>query len=847
MIASNNSDLPVNQDVLKLLWNDLPLNLLTLDQQILFKNQAKIRQCNTGEVIWASDSPGSQFCVISGRVRLVLSGMSVLLKPGDWFGDLIELEGFGKARASSKEVVVAHWNAGLWTALALPKVEQFWASIRVQYQPQFSTTSQFVAEYPFVSDVNTSAACLTMVAEYLHNPASIEWVKRYLSGQRPQQVVEAGEKLGLQLQKIKVSWGELQKLSFPALLHWHQERWVVVYAVKGENLIVADPLSHASSGEIVNRSIVEPAWDGKLWQVGLVQKQDKFGLHWFLPAVWRYRGLLREVLIASFSVQILGLATPIITQVIIDKALTQQSLSTLDVMGLALICVAFFQAFLDTLRLFVFSHTARRIDLSLSAQLFRHLIRLPLAYFESRQVGDTVARVQELENIRQFLTGTAATVIIDSIFTFIYLAVMFYYSSTLTWISLAVMPLFGLLTFVSTPVLRNWLNESFNRRADSQSFLVEVITGIHAVKAHSSEAVTRQRWEGLFARFVRTNFRASTTSNISNNIGTFLTGIATTLILYFGARLAINQQLTVGELVAFNMLVGRVTGPLIRLLQLWQNLQQVLLSVDRIGDILNVPVEAEAGAGSVLPSLRGQVTFEKVFFRYRPNQDAILKGVSFRVEPGMFVGVVGRSGSGKSTITKLLQRLYSIESGRILIDGFDTKSADLASLRHQIAVVLQDDFLFNGSVWENITLGQSDITPDRVVEAARLAAAHDFISELPQGYETNIGERGLTLSGGQRQRIALARLFLSEAPILILDEATSALDSETEQQVLQNLLSFTQGRTVFLIAHRFVSLKQADLILVFEKGVLMEQGTHAHLLQEKGLYWSLYQRQQASV
>jgi ATP-binding cassette subfamily B protein len=458
-------------------------------------------------------------------------------------------------------------------------------------------------------------------------------------------------------------------------------------------------------------------------------------------------------------------------------------------------------------------------------------------------VGDTVARVQELEQIRQFLTGTALTVVLDSIFAVVYLALMFYYNVKLTWVALAVLPLFATLTLVSTPILRIWLNETFNRSADSQSFLVETVTGIHAVKAHAAETSARDRWEGLFARFIRTGFKASTTSNISSNIGDFLTNFSSLLILWFGAKLVIDHYLSIGQLVAFQMLSARVTGPLLRLVQLWQNLQQVLLSVDRIGDILNAAPEAEAGTGLVLPPLQGQVTFDQVFFRYRPNTEPILRGISLTVQPGMFVGVVGRSGSGKSTLSKLLQRLYQVESGRILIDGFDINSADIGSLRQQISVVLQEDFLFNGSILENITLGNPDITAKQVVEAARLAVAHDFISELSQGYETNVGERGTALSGGQRQRIALARLFLSAAPILILDEATSALDSETEQQVLQNLQRVSQNRTVFMITHRFEPLKRADLIVVLERGVLMEQGTHLELIQKKGLYWSLYQRQ----
>ncbi|MEH2416680.1 type I secretion system permease/ATPase [Nostoc sp.] len=865
-------------------WNQPPLCWLTPEQQSKLENECQTRQYRLGEKIWSKDVGGYQFLIVAGKVRLREEGISkplTALEVGDWFGDLQKLSADFKAVAASKEVVVVCWDSALWAEFSHPQIQEFWQVLPVgmereketfsfssaaslapasegtssphSLQPQrgLPAANLIVSNYPFVASWNTAAACLTMVAQQLENSVQLEWVQRQLRGQRPKQVVEAGEKLGLLLRRLEVSWGELRQLSFPALLLWNSDSphpsWVVAYGVKGDRLIIANPLNPERTCESLPQSIVEASWDGRLWQVELISQQEKFNLSWFTPAVWKYKGLLTEVLLASFTLQLLGLTTPLITQVVIDKVMVQGSLPTLDVMAIALLCVAIFESILGILRLFIFTHTARRLDLSLSAQLFRHLMRLPLAYFESRRVGDTIARVQELEQIRQFLTGTALTVILDSIFAVVYLALMFYYNVPLTLVSLAVLPLFATLTIVATPILRNWLNETFNRSADSQSFLVETITGIHSVKAHAAEPVARDRWEGLFARFIRTGFKASTTSNISSNIGDFLTNLSTMLILWFGAKLVIEQKLTIGQLVAFQMLSGRVTGPLLRLVQLWQNLQQVLLSVDRIGDILNVSPEAELGTGLVLPPLKGQVTFEQVFFRYRPNFEAILRGISFNAEPGQFVGIVGRSGSGKSTLSKLLQRLYQIESGRILIDGFDIKSADLASLRQQVSVVLQEDFLFNGSILENITLGTPDISAEQVVEAARLAVAHDFISQLPYGYETNVGERGTALSGGQRQRIALARLFLSQAPILVLDEATSALDSETEQQVLQNLQKISANRTVFLIAHRFAPLKRADLILVLEQGVIAERGTHSQLLQQKGLYWSLYQRQQANI
>lgn len=857
-MSSNNinSSLPFKQEnssILMVNWDKPPFCWLSPEQQLQLNQKAQVYRYKLGEKIWGSEETNDRFTgyffIIAGKVRLRQEDSTQSLATLDvesWFGDWLKTENPIKAVAASKTVEVIRWDNTLWNLVNTVAIEQFWLQQQTRLITHTTETPKTLSGYPFVSSTNTGAACLTMAAYYLQLPAQLDWIQRRLRGQKPNQIIETGEKIGLQLRKLQLTWMDLKQIQFPALIHWQTESWVVVYGIRGNRLIIGNPLNPDSTCESIPKTLVEASWDGKLWQIEPIQKQERFNLTWFIPAVWQYRNLLFEVLLASFTLQILGLGTPIITQVIIDKVMVQQSIPTLDVMAIALLGVAVFEAVLGILRLFIFTHTARRLDLRLSSQLFRHLMRLPLAYFENRRVGDTVARVQELENIREFITGTAMTVILDSIFAGVYLAIMFYYNVQLTWIALAVLPLFALLTLSATPILRYWLNETFNRSADSQSFLVETITGIQSLKGHAAENTARERWEGLFARFIRTGFKASTTSNISNNIGGFLTNFSNLLILWFGAQLVIDQKFTVGQLVAFQMLSGRVTGPLLRLVQLWQNLQQVLLSVDRIGDILNVPPEAELGTGLVLPPLQGEVIFDQVIFRYQPDQEPILRGISFTAKPGMFVGIVGRSGSGKSTLSKLIQRLYPIETGRILIDSFDLNSVDLGSLRQQISVVLQEDYLFNGTILENISLNNSDITDEQIVQAAKLAVAHDFICDLPYGYDTKVGERGVALSGGQRQRITLARLFISQAPILILDEATTGLDAETEQQVLQNLQNFSQNRTVFMIAHRFEPLQKADSVLVLEKGILVEQGTHLELLQKRGLYWSLYQRQQSN-
>lgn len=813
---------------------------LPFQQELLLKS-AIVKSWTIGAVI--PNCPDRQYLILSGSVRCVFSdGKDVCLQSGDWLGGFVAFEDC-KFRVASQTAAIAQWDAkqrDSWKLLKFLSSRHKQPCRQLQQEPERVS----VQGYPFVSGVYTGAACLTMALQFFDAGVSFEVVKKQCSEESLQNIAQAAAALGLTMRRVSSRWEDLSRFSVPFLLRWHQSHWVIVYAVRGKSLLLSDPLSPAQSCEQIPRSLVESAWDGQLWLLEINPNQEQFNLSWFLPAVRKHWRLFAEVLCASVVLQILGLTTPVLNQVVIDRVMVNHSLATLDVVAVALFGVAIFEVILGGLRSFMFSHTAQRIDVALTGQLFRHLIRLPLAYFESRRVGDTLARVQELETIRRFITGTALTVILDAIFGVAYLGMMLVYSVPLTLASLSVLPFFAILSLVATPLLRKWLNETFNRSADTQSFLVEVLNGIQSVKANSAELAVRERWEGLFARYVRMNFKSQTASTISGQLADFLTSFSALLNLYLGARLVIEGKLTIGELIAFQMFSQRMSGPLLRLIQLWQNFQQVLLSVDRIGDVLNTPSEPE-GTGLLSPKLKGQVTFEQVFFRYRPEQDPILKGVSFTVQPGMFVGVVGRSGSGKSTLSKLLQRLYSPDSGRILIDGLDIKHLDPVRLRSQIAVVLQEDFLFNGSFVENIVLGKSGVSPADVVQASRFASAHDFISQ--KGYESGVGERGSALSGGQRQRVALARMFLNvsvtHAPIVMLDEATSALDSATEQKVLTSLREVLRDRTLFMVCHRFSALQSADLILVLDQGILVEQGTHDELLARQGSYYALYHLQ----
>ncbi|NGX99517.1 MAG: type I secretion system permease/ATPase, partial [Candidatus Afipia apatlaquensis] len=522
-------------------------------------------------------------------------------------------------------------------------------------------------------------------------------------------------------------------------------------------------------------------------------------------------------------------------------------LGTLEILIIGLVTIAIFEAILGALRTYLFAHTTNRIDVELGARLFRHLISLPLAYFQTRRAGDSVARVRELENIRNFLTSSALSLVIDLVFTFVFLGVMFVYSPMLTWIVLGAFPFYIAISAAATPPFRRSLDEKFRRGAENQAFLVESIVGMETLKAMAVEPQMQRRWEEQLAGYVAASFRVLNLGNVASQAVQFVSKLVTAAILFLGAKLVIDGSLTVGELVAFNMLASRVNVPVLRLAQVWQDFHQARLSVERLGDILNTRPESSTTAHrAALPPIRGEITFEHVGFRYRIDGQQVLHDVQFHVSAGQFVGIVGPSGSGKSTLAKLIQRLYVPEAGRVLIDGVDLAMVDTAWLRRQVGVVLQEDMLFNRSVRDNIALADPTLSMDQIINAATLAGAHEFILQLPEGYDTLVGERGCSLSGGQRQRIAIARALVTDPRILIFDEATSALDYESERIVQYNMRRICERRTAIVIAHRLSTVRRADRILTIDRGRLVEDGTHEELIHTNGRYATLHDIQAGS-
>jgi subfamily B ATP-binding cassette protein HlyB/CyaB len=657
------------------------------------------------------------------------------------------------------------------------------------------------------------------------------------------EMLRCAKGFGLKARTVKANWARLARAPLPAIAVLSDGGFLLLGRVEGDEVLV----QRASEPRPLKltRAEFETLWDGRLVlmvrRASLSDLSRRFNITWFLGAIRKYRSMLGEVLVASFFLQIFALVSPLFFQVVIDKVLVHRGLSTLEVLVIGLAVIAIFEATLGTLRTYLFSHTCNRIDVELGARLYRHLVALPLIYFQTRRVGDSVARVHELENIRNFLTSSALTFVIDLLFAVVFLAVMYVYSPVLTLVVLGAFPFYIGISAVATPLFRSRLDEKFRRGAENQAFLVESITGVQTLKALAVEPQMNRRWEEQLAGYVSASFRVISLGNVTSQAVQLVNHLVTVAILFLGAKLVIEGSLTVGELVAFNMLANRVATPVLRIAQIWQDFHQARLSIERLGDILNTRPETTIGVGrAVLPPVRGAVTFDHVGFRYRVDGSEILHDVSFHVPAGQIVGIVGPSGSGKSTLAKLLERLYVPETGRVLIDGVDLAMTDGAWLRRQIGIVLQEDVLFNRSVAENIALADPAMSMQRIVDAATLAGAHEFILELPEGYDTIVGERGCSLSGGQRQRIAIARALVTDPRILIFDEATSALDYESERVIQDNMRRICEGRTVFVVAHRLSAVRRANRIITIERGRIVEDGTHDELIRSNGRYANLH-------
>jgi subfamily B ATP-binding cassette protein HlyB/CyaB len=699
-------------------------------------------------------------------------------------------------------------------------------------------------------DLDSGLVSLSLIAAYYRvaaDPAQLTH-QLALTGQTAdaEDLVRAAKVLGLKSRIVKgVTAKRLAAMPLPAIIGLRGNAFGIlgVGSARGRARLI-EPISRAAQELSIEEIAVQSSGEAilvtrRLGGAGV--DPNSFGFRWFWPSILRYRRPLAHVLVASLFVQTFALATPIFFQLVVDKVLVHKGMSTLAVLVIGMVTLGLFEAVLQFLRAYTLNHTTNRIDVELGRRLFHHLFRLPLSYFETRAAGQTIARMRELETIRSFLTGQGLTSLLDLFFTLVFIGVMFIYSPKLTLIVLLAIPAYVVIAAVLRPVLRAQINEKFNRGARSQQFLVESIVGAQTLKAAAVEPMMQAQWEERLASYVRTSFDAGVTGALGQNMFQYVSKVTTALILFFGAQAVIEGSMSVGELIAFNMIASQVVQPILRLSQLWQDFQQVQVSVARLGDILNAPPEPVPANLLTLPPPRGAVEFKNVTMRYRPDAADALRNVSLSIAAGEVIGIVGPSGSGKSTLTKLVQRLYSPQMGQVMIDGVDGAQLDPGWLRRQIGVVLQENMLFNRSIHENIALGDPAMPRAVVMQAARLAGADEFVAQLPQGYDTMIEERGANLSGGQRQRIAIARALVTNPRILILDEATSSLDYESERIIQENMRAIVRGRTVIIIAHRLAAVRPCTRIVGMRRGEIVELGSHEELLgREDGLYAHLW-------
>jgi ATP-binding cassette subfamily B protein len=710
-------------------------------------------------------------------------------------------------------------------------------------------------KYPFFAQQSASdcgAACLVMVSRYWGKNFSINRIRDIANvdrnGASLRGLSVAAESLGFNTRPVKASLDRLKQQKLPAIAHWEGKHYIVVYEITKKHVIVADP---AIGQRTLTHREFQADWTGYTLMleptVLLKDVEEATTTFWqFFDLIKPHGLVMLEIFIASVFIQIFGLITPLFTQLILDRVVVQRSELTLTAVGLGLLIFNLFRVAITGLRQYLLDHTANRLDVALIVGFIRHTLQLPLSFFETRYVGDIISRVQENRKIQRFLSGEALSILLDLVTVFIYLGLMFWYSWQMALLALVIVPPFFILALISTPFLKKISREIFGAYNQESSYLIEAISGVRTVKSTAVEQTVRWHWEELLYKAIRTDFAGKVISNRLQICSNAIHAIATTALLCFGAHLVIQNQLTIGQLVAFNMLLGTIISPFQRLALLWNQLQEVVIAMERINDVLDTKAEEDLQQQSrkYLSQIQGDVHFENVTFRYHSESDTnVIENLSFHIKPGQMAALVGRSGSGKTTISKLALGLYTPTDGKVLIDGCDITSISLRSLRQQVGVVDQDTFLFGSTIRENISLSHSGATFEEIMTAATLAGADEFIQKLPMGYETQIGEGGGLLSGGQRQRIAIARALLGNPQLLILDEATSHLDTESERIIQKNFNKILKGRSTLVIAHRLSTVRNADLILVLDKGVLIESGTHQELMAKRGHYFYLNQQQ----
>ena len=658
---------------------------------------------------------------------------------------------------------------------------------------------------------------------------------------------------GLKAKRAQLNIAELTALgpAFPVLARMPNGGTLIVIGVRrtpeGDEIGILDPLSKTPGVIALKPEQFGAQWQGEVVFVrrvtSIADPQQPFGLTWFVPELLRQRALLASVAVAAIMLLVLGLVVPVFFQLVIDKVLPHEGYSTLYVLAIAVTVGLLFEAIFGFLRRFLLLYATNRIDMRTATRTFGRLMLLPIGFFEHIPAGILIRHMQQVQRIREFLSGRLFLTLLDSVALFVFLPILFMYSGTLTILVLIFSALIVATIAILLPVLRRRLRLLYEAESQRQAFLTESVHGIATIKALALEPRQRRDWDERTASAIRMQFDVGKISQTVQALTGFLEKLLFVAVIIVGAQLVFVGDITIGALVAFQMLAGRVSNPLVQLIGLVQDYQETALAIRMLSGVMNQSPERMPDQRGSRPPIRGRIELADVSFSYGPALPPVIRDISFKIPEGAFVGMVGTSGAGKTTLTRLVQGLYAPQRGIVRVDGVDVREIDLVHLRHHLGVVLQDNFIFRGTIRQNIAMGRPDATIEQIVEAARLGGAIEFIERLPQGFDTLLEENAANLSGGQKQRLAIARALVRGPRILLFDEATSALDPESEMIVHANLRAIARGRTLVMISHRLSSLVEADFIIVLENGALAGMGPHAQLLKDCAPYRRLWEKQ----